>query len=308
MASLVEELQRDALDSSVPVGDLLRKAYTVSKKLDLTEFEKWVSLEMNGYPDACELPDYRLVNGNLRANNTVLGKWIPCQFVSPEEQETFSTFRLAQATGELEEMIRGVEQAPIIFDPSPSAKAALIETMEVPMEPGIFVDKSQIHAILDRVRNMILEWSLDLEKQRILGDGLTFSQEEKQAATNITFNIENMSNSQIQQGTEELTQTLNITNADLDQVRAFLQALKQSVDELGLQEIQRAQLDTDIQTIEPQLSAPEPKNSIIQESLQSIRNILEGITSSTIASELLSRLAPLLTSLLGKSHFSCQIP
>ena len=295
MASLVEELQRDVLNSSVPVSDLLRKAYAVSKKLDLTEFEKWVSLEMNGYPDASELPDYRRVSGELRANNAVLGKWIPCQFMAPEDQEAFSTFPFAQAIGELEGMIGGIEHGPIIFDPSPSAKSKLIETMEVPMDPGVFIDKSQIHAILDRVRNMILEWSLDLEKQRILGDGLTFSQKEKQAATNITFNIENMSNSQIQQGTEESTQTLNITNADLDQVGAFLQALKQSVDELGLQEIQRAQLDTDIQTIEPQLSAPEPKNSIIQESLQSIRSILEGITSSTIASELLSRLAPLLT-------------
>ena len=166
--------------------------------------------------------------------------------------------------------------------------------MEVPMEPGIFVDKSQIHAILDRVRNMILEWSLDLEGQGIMGDGLTFSQEEKQAATNITFNIGSMSHSQIQQGTEGLTQTLDITNVDLNQVETFLQALKQSLNELGLQEGQKAQLDADIQTIEPQLSAPEPKDSIIKESLRSIRNILEGVAGSTIASGLLSRLVPLL--------------
>ena len=123
---------------------------------------------------------------------------------------------------------------------------------------------------------------------------MTFSQEEKQAATNITFNIGSMSHSQIQQGTEGLTQTLDITNVDLNQVETFLQALKQSLNELGLQEGQKAQLDADIQTIEPQLSAPEPKDSIIKESLRSIRNILEGVAGSTIASGLLSRLVPLL--------------
>jgi hypothetical protein len=49
MASLIEELQHDALNSNVRVGDLLRKAKIIAVKLDLPEFEKWVENELNGY-------------------------------------------------------------------------------------------------------------------------------------------------------------------------------------------------------------------------------------------------------------------
>ncbi len=39
MSSLVEELQRDALDHRVRLSDLLRKAKTIAVKLDLPELE-----------------------------------------------------------------------------------------------------------------------------------------------------------------------------------------------------------------------------------------------------------------------------
>ena len=42
MSSLVEELQRDALDSKIYVSDLLRKSLVVATKLNLADFSKWV--------------------------------------------------------------------------------------------------------------------------------------------------------------------------------------------------------------------------------------------------------------------------
>jgi hypothetical protein len=51
MTSLVEELQRDALDSSVSVLDLLRKALVVATKLNIDEFKEWIELELKGYSD-----------------------------------------------------------------------------------------------------------------------------------------------------------------------------------------------------------------------------------------------------------------
>ena len=57
MSSLVFELQRDALNRNASVSDLLRKALVVSKKLKISEFEKWVTNELNGYSE--DIPDYR---------------------------------------------------------------------------------------------------------------------------------------------------------------------------------------------------------------------------------------------------------
>ena len=48
MASLVQELQKEALDPNVKVSDLLRKALVVSKKLGIAEIEAWINKELNG--------------------------------------------------------------------------------------------------------------------------------------------------------------------------------------------------------------------------------------------------------------------
>ncbi|CAD6563372.1 hypothetical protein ACFQ3P_43395 [Paraburkholderia sabiae] len=72
MASLVLELQREALNTQGSVGHLLRMAFVVARKLGVSEFERWVSSEMNGYKDADDLPEYRLLSGSVVARSCKL--------------------------------------------------------------------------------------------------------------------------------------------------------------------------------------------------------------------------------------------
>lgn len=51
------------------------------------------------------------------------------------------------------------------------------------------ISRSQLTAIIDRVRNLILDWALDLEKNRILGEGMTFSDEEKKRASSTAITV-----------------------------------------------------------------------------------------------------------------------
>ena len=84
-----------------------------------------------------------------------------------------------------------------------------------PPVPCAVVPRSQLHGILDAVRNAILTWSLELESDGIVGDGMSFLPKEKgiaaaQAASlrpiiNLIA-IEHMENSSIQQGTEQSCQ------------------------------------------------------------------------------------------------------
>lgn len=55
----------------------------------------------------------------------------------------------------------------------------------------MLVGRAQIRGIVDSVRTIVLEWSLKLEKDGILGDRLSFSREEKEKASAFTFNIQN---------------------------------------------------------------------------------------------------------------------
>ena len=74
MEGIVLELEREALDENVGIEALLRKAYLVARKLKLTDFEKWINNEQNGYEG--EVPEYRMIGGEYKALNPYRG-WIP---------------------------------------------------------------------------------------------------------------------------------------------------------------------------------------------------------------------------------------
>ena len=40
---IVIELQREALDEKISIESLMRKAYLVARKLNLKEFEEWIT-------------------------------------------------------------------------------------------------------------------------------------------------------------------------------------------------------------------------------------------------------------------------
>lgn len=59
--------------------------------------------------------------------------------------------------------------------------------------------------ILDITKSKIMDFALNLETRRILGEGIRFSKSEEQLAQSITYNtinIERMENSQLQQSTQ----------------------------------------------------------------------------------------------------------
>lgn len=107
--------------------------------------------------------------------------------------------------------------------------------------------------------------------------------------TNI-INIQKMVNSQIQQGTTHSTQTGSFNSQDLQSLADFINLLRGKLPELNLKPEDKKEVEADIETIEAQLSSPKPKSVIIKECLGTIRNILEGITGSILASGLCNML------------------
>ena len=191
MSSLVLELQRDAYSSVVSTSDLLRKAFVVTKKLGLTDFEKWISLELNGYLETdIELPQYRVMNGILKAHNPYHG-WVDFHIDNSDIAEVASKRGLAQPIGEIENILETQKDDPMcIVYFAPQAVSLLMSIMSTPLTPALQVPKSQIHKITQVVRNIVLEWALKLESDGVLGEGLTFSVEEKQLASSHTYNID----------------------------------------------------------------------------------------------------------------------
>jgi hypothetical protein len=108
------------------------------------------------------------------------------------------------------------------------------------------------------------------------------------------IHIEQMSHSQIQQGTVGSTQSGTFASLDVAAVAEFVRGLKAQLPQLGLADDDEAVAQSDIVTIETQLSSPRPKAEIIKESLRSIRNIAEGAVGSLAASGIVAGTTKLL--------------
>jgi hypothetical protein len=181
MPSLVEELQRDALNSNVRLSDVLRKAKAIAYKLDLPELEAWVEKELNGYPMG-DVPGYRTVSGQVKGRNPYHG-WQPVHFGSSEMDQIFSKRIVHQKVAELEDVIANVGDGGMLQIPlSAEAKAHLMNATGFDMDFTVMVPSSAAVGILDAVRNALLGWALKLEKSGIIGDGMSFSSEERKRA------------------------------------------------------------------------------------------------------------------------------
>jgi hypothetical protein len=208
--SLVLELQREALSHDTKVSPLLRKAKAVAVKLKLEEFRVWVDLELEGYQGR-EVPAYRLIKGQLKALNPYRGL-IPMMFGDPEIAEKVSSHHCRMGLGPIEELVSKHDDTEDTFHvPLPdNLQLSLMQLQgDYPLPCVLLLPKSGLVRILDSVRNSILDWSLKLEADGILGEGMSFSSQEKEVASgradqlgppiNILM-IGKMENSQVQHG------------------------------------------------------------------------------------------------------------
>jgi hypothetical protein len=96
--------------------------------------------------------------------------------------------------------------------------------------------------------------------------------------------IGSMVNSSIQQGSPGAKQTFEnkVKEASPD-IKAFIVELKKAIDKLNLTIEVQNEMMAEIQTVETQSNSPKPKPTIIQESLKSIKTILEGVAVEAAA-------------------------
>lgn len=299
MSGLILELQADALDRNVRVSDLLRKAFVISKKLGIDEIERWIQNELNGYSTHEEIPIYRKIRGEVKVWNPYHG-WQPLNFGDPAYGEALSSRTIGQPVSELDELKENGKQSGLHVPFSQQIVNALMDNMGVPLQPSLHVPYTEIIGILDAVRNNLLQWALELEQKGVIGEGMTFSKEEKSAATQVTYQITNnigsMSHSQLQQHSSGASQVINQA-FDLAALTTLVKTLHSALTEIPLEASTRDEYVAELRTLESQAASPKPKVSILSESLKSVRTILEGTAGNLLASDLLQKINALLHSL-----------
>ncbi|MCX5712667.1 MAG: hypothetical protein NTY47_06350 [Candidatus Omnitrophica bacterium] len=232
MSSLVLELQRDAMNNQVSVSDLVRKSLAVATKLNMQEFKAWAESELRGVKKD-EVPPYRLIKGELKAYNPYNGYWMPVIFEDGKTGDILSTRSVSQSIGELESLVTSGDGKGMLNIPFSQEQLVKIfpKYASDGIAPTVVIAKTRICGIIETVRNIILEWSLKLEKDGIYGEELKFSDKEKEKAAQTIYNIQNF------------TGVIGDVNTSEVQIGDF-NSINASLKEKGVSESEREELKT----------------------------------------------------------------
>lgn len=200
MKSPVLELQDLSSSGSSDIQDVLLKAKMISVKLGLNDLSEWIEQETNGYFDIKSIPKYRIVsNANVMVQDPFHG-WINFDLSNiPDEKlyETLTTTHIRDSASVLQQYAKS---SGAIYLKLPHVMTRFIHQGSncAGLQIAWMLNPVIMLRIINITKSKILDWSLELEKKGIFGEGLLFSQKDKESApatvnniTNIHGNIEN---------------------------------------------------------------------------------------------------------------------
>ncbi len=194
MSYIVLDLQTDITRSTCDIVNVLRKAHLIAVKLNLTEFDKWLSCELNGYRSDDAIPDYREVRGVLKALNPYHG-WIPTSIPNNELEDSICIKRVPNSISEIIALCTlsndGNDGIVMEFTGEQLELLNRIFSSPLPMKYALHMSTPAIGDIVEKVKNAVLEWTIKLEAEGILGEGMQFSSNEKETAKRIPQTINN---------------------------------------------------------------------------------------------------------------------
>ena len=190
MSSIVLDLQNEVTKPDCDIVSVLRKAHLIAAKLGLTDFDKWIICELNGYQNEDTVPDYRKIRGLLKAFNPYRG-WIPAMI---PDRKTEDDICIRDISNSISEIIALCEQNnDIVTEFSGKGNTILNNAFgsDYQMRYAIHLPCPSVKDIIEKVKNTVLEWTIKLESEGILGEDMRFDTTEKEAAKTIPQTINN---------------------------------------------------------------------------------------------------------------------
>lgn len=291
MSSLILKLQSDLINEDKKLSEILATTYLIAKKLNRDDFANWIKLEINGYDDENNFPPYRQIRGILKGFNPYHG-WQYIVFPNKVMEDNYSVTYENQPIGELEELLK-CDAKQELYRPLPSQFLSLVNGSCTKI--ALFFDRNSVKHILISVRQILLDWTLALEKEGILGDDMVFTTEETYKAKEVSspnvYNITNHFNGNTNYQNEAFQSIQNQTNGfDLGQLKDVYGLIVENMDKLNLAEEKYNLLKSELATFKTELDKDSHNPSLILQCLNSMKNIIEGATGSIIGETILHSL------------------
>ena len=190
-SSFVSDLQNEVTKPDCDIVNVLRKAHLIAVKLKDSEFDSWIQSELNGYSEHSTVPPYRMLRGVLKGFTT-RGRWIPI-LISDEKMEGILCNKpLLNSISEVQVMGKEADQQ-IVLEYTGTVLIKICQWLTPPYPTRIVVDfpKSAVADVVEKVKNTVLEWTIKLESEGILGENMVFSDTEKETAKAIPQTVHN---------------------------------------------------------------------------------------------------------------------
>jgi hypothetical protein len=292
MPSLIEEMQRDALDRSVSATDLLRKAKLAAAKLHVELAELWIDKELNGYDDVLTLPDYRKVRGQPFVRGVYSG-WMPFHLkVNAEFQEKISTAYISQSIGSIQ--ITAQSDGEFFWRYSPGHAEIIrsaLQSKDTLVEICLQINKTDLLAIVEHVRTLVLNWSIELERIGIKGDGISFAPSETAIAATHTINIGTISGFTGVIGLGNTAGDISSSTIDVNALHELSSQLESYFALLVAEGADGRTLRGRLDELEEELRKPAPQQGRLRSLLQDIRAVAINAGGGVIATGVVSLIA-----------------
>jgi hypothetical protein len=211
---------------------------------------------------------------------------VPVYFEDPKQAEAVSERACGQSIPELEGLSKDKTEGVLAMPFPKDYETQLVRSLRGLTQPSLHVQRTRVLGIIEHVKTIILNWTLKLEEEGILGEGITFSTQEKAKATSspvshVTNFYAPVGQSQVQHDSQGAVQIATGGDVTADSVyiglvKELVPKVKDAVGKLGLDQSQADEIKSEVETIEAQSRSPKPKRSIIRSSFETIQRILEN--------------------------------
>ena len=286
---LVKDIQLDILNNK-DIVSILRKTLVLAKKLNLSDLEILIKSELNWYDNKGKIPKYRIVKGNRIVWWNPYHGWILANIDNDKLFDLLTTIKIYESISVIEKFAQ--RWAVVCL-----STEYMSRFMNISTEYKVQVAKKPFINIIEYLKNFILETCIDLEKEWINGNWISFSNKEVQVAKNIPsvtniFYWEIKTNN-LQISSDNSQQNIEVSALNIDEIKNFLSQLKaynSQIKELpNGQEIQEK-----LDLLEKEIVKQDPDNWFIKGSILFIQNALSWASWNLIATWILSLLNNLL--------------
>ena len=179
--TLIEEIQKDVVDSKSDLGTLLRKCKLLAARLGSRPLENWLLWESNGYPDDVDVPAYRIWPLELKGHfagpfgSGIRNAPIPMVCLPEKVRDAYRNYKCQQSIASIEAMVKKAGKGTLHV--STGDLAVVLGTdvyqhqncVQAWAEFGV----NNLIELLNTVRNRILDFALAIWKEApTAGEGI----------------------------------------------------------------------------------------------------------------------------------------